>query len=130
MTRKSCAKRLSCHLTFLHHLLGCLESSPVSRRPRMTIGIGVLCSSKIRPHPTRPDGIILMADTMGSTDTDSTPELHKLCVEDDIYAVCAGKVEFASEIISVFKQELAQIPSRTLGNVWEALNRAVHEHRM
>jgi hypothetical protein len=96
----------------------------------MTIGIGVLCSSKIRPHPTRPDGIILMADTMGSTDTDSTPELHKLCVEDDIYAVCAGKVEFASEIISVFKQELAQIPSRTLGNVWEALNRAVHEHRM
>jgi hypothetical protein len=89
----------------------------------VTIGIGVLCSSNPRPHLIRPDGIILMADTMGSTETDSTPELHKLYVEDDVYAVCAGKVELASEVISIFKQELKGLTSRTYGQIYEALNK-------
>jgi hypothetical protein len=70
-----------------------------------------------------------MADTMGSTETDSISELHKLCAEDDIYFTCAGSIEFCSEVISIFKQELAKLPSRNLGNIWQALNIAVHEHR-
>lgn len=99
-------------------------------RNAVTIGIGVLCSSNPRPHLIRPDGIILMADTMGSTDTDSTSELHKLYVDDGVYAVCAGKVEFASEVISILQQELKELPSRRHGLIYEALNKAVHEHRM
>lgn len=96
----------------------------------MTIGIGVLSSSNPHPHPKRPDCLTLITDTMGSTDTDSTPELHKLYVADGIYAACAGKIEFASEVISIFQQELPRIPKRNLGNIWQALNIAVHEHRM
>ncbi len=96
----------------------------------MTIGIGVLCSTKPRPSLIRPDTIILVADTMGSTETDSTPELHKLYVEDGLYVVCAGRVEMASEVVSMFQEELKKIPVRAHGNIWEALNRAVHEHRM
>jgi hypothetical protein len=96
----------------------------------MTIGIGVLSSSNSRPHPKRPDCLTLITDTMGSTDTGSTPELHKLYVADGIYAACAGKIEFASEVISIFQQELVKLPKRNLGNIWQALNVAVHEHRM
>jgi hypothetical protein len=42
----------------------------------MTIGIGVLCCSKddLRTGE-RPDTIVMMADTMGSTAEDSTDEL-------------------------------------------------------
>jgi hypothetical protein len=71
-----------------------------------------------------------MGDTMGSTETDSTPELHKLYVDDDVCAVCAGNVEFGSEVISLLKQELKELPSRRHGLIYEALNKAVHEHRM
>jgi len=67
---------------------------------------------------------------MGSTDTDSTSELHKLYVEENLYVACAGRIELASEIISLFKQELAKLPSRIHGAIWTALNKAVHEHRM
>jgi hypothetical protein len=66
---------------------------------------------------------------MGSTETDSTPELHKLYVDGGVYAACAGKIEFASEVLSIFHQELDKIPIRTLGNIWGALSVAVHEHR-
>lgn len=61
----------------------------------MTIGIGVLCSTKPRPHVPRPDAIVMIADTMGSTETDSTDDLHKMYVGDDVhlYAVCAGRME-------------------------------------
>jgi len=97
-------------------------------RPRMTIGIGVLCSSKPRPHPIRPDGLILIADTMGSTDTDSTSELHKLWIEDNLYAAGAGNLTLDEEIISLFKLNLAKVPARTHGNIWDALNKAVYEH--
>jgi len=106
--------------------LQCRREPPESP---MTIGIGVLSSSNPRPHPIRPDSVTLIADTMGSTDTDSTSELHKLYVEDGIYAVCAGKVEFASEVISIFQQELKSLEKRNFGGIWHSLNVAVHEHR-
>jgi hypothetical protein len=73
-----------------------------------------------------------MADTMGSTETDSTSELHKLYIEDkdNLYVACAGTVEMAAEVISLFKQGIAKVASRTHGAIWDALNKAVHEHRM
>jgi hypothetical protein len=94
----------------------------------MTIGIGVLFSSKPRPHPIRPDGLILIADTMGSTETDSTAELHKLWIEDNLYAAGAGNLILDEEVISLFKLNLAKVPARTHGHIWDALNRAVLEH--
>ena len=98
----------------------------------MTIGIGVLCSSKPRPFVPRPDAVILMADTMGSTETDSTPELHKLYVEgkENLFVVCAGRVELASEVVSMFQRKMSNLPERSHGNIWNALNEAVHDHRM
>jgi hypothetical protein len=72
-----------------------------------------------------------MADTMGSTETDSTPELHKLYIEDNLYVACAGNIEMASEVISLFKQQIASQPDpKTTGGIWDALNSAVHEHRI
>jgi hypothetical protein len=100
------------------------------RRKAVTIGIGVLCSSQPRPHLIRPDCVALLADTMGSHETDSTPELHKLFIDDNLYVACAGNIEFASEVISIFKQELEKLEKRTYGSIWNALNVAVHEHRM
>ena len=95
----------------------------------MTIGIGVLCSSKPRPHPIRPDGLILMADTMGSTDTDSTSELHKLAIEKDenLFMACAGDISICQDVGSVIKQNFAKLRRRTHGEIWEAINKAVHE---
>jgi hypothetical protein len=95
----------------------------------MTIGIGVLFSSKPRPHLIRPDGMILITDTMGSTETDSTAELHKLCIEDkdSLYVATAGDLSLCSDAISLIKQNLAVLPKRTHGNIWDAINKAVHE---
>lgn len=97
----------------------------------MTIGIGVLCSSKPRPYEPRPDTVVLMADTMGSTQTDSTDQLHKLLVDDkqQVYAVCAGKVEYAGELFPMIAAELSALKRRTHGEIWHALNRVAHELR-
>ena len=98
----------------------------------MTIGIGVLCSSQPRPHKIRPDGLILMADTMGSTDVDSTSELHKLGIEEDqkLYMACAGDVAICNDVGSVIKSHIAEIPRRTHGYLLEAINKGVHESLM
>jgi hypothetical protein len=98
----------------------------------MTIGIGVLCSSKPRPHPIRPDGLILIADTMGSTNTDSTSELHKLAVEreDNLFMACAGDIALCQDVGSLIKENLGTIPKRTHGHIWEAINKAVHDALM
>jgi len=95
----------------------------------MTIGIGVLCSSKPRPHPIRPDSLILMADTMGSTDYDSTSELHKICVEQDenLFLACAGDMAICNDVGSLLKENLAKLPQRTHGPIWGAINAAVQD---
>lgn len=104
----------------------------LSKRSDVTIGIGLVCSSNPKPTFIRPDTLVLMADTMGSTDTGSTPELHKLYIEENLYVACAGNVEIASEVTSIFKQEMSKIPieSRMSGHVWDALNFAVHQVRI
>src|SRR5271163_292063 len=61
----------------------------------MTIGIGVLgCSSPGLIGGERPDSIVMIADTMGSTELDSTDELRKIhsVSEAKFCAVCAGNM--------------------------------------
>jgi hypothetical protein len=68
---------------------------------------------------------------MGSTETDSMDELHKLYQEDDakFYSVCANRVEMASELVPMFIANIKALPKRTHGGITEGLNIAVHGHR-
>src|ERR1700691_663916 len=101
------------------------------RRNAVTIGIGVLCSSKPRPHEPRPDGIIMVADTMGSTETDSTDALHKMYFDPDarMYASCAGNMELCAEIVSECRVDLMEVKTREHITIWEALCKGAHRHR-
>jgi hypothetical protein len=98
----------------------------------MTIGIGVLCSSKPKPHTPRPDALVLMADTMGSTETDSTSELYKMWIDDDlrIYAVGAGTLEYGGELISILGGQIKEINTSgqpmTHGRFVKAINSSFH----
>lgn len=101
----------------------------------MTIGIGVLCSSQPKPHLPRPDSIVLIADTMGSTETDSTDELYKMWINDElrVYAVGSGILEFGGELFMIVENELkeaskASVP-RTHAIMSAALNKAFQIHR-
>jgi hypothetical protein len=73
----------------------------------------------------------MLADTMGSTETDSVDELHKLYRDEDVhlFGVCAGTVELAAELFPMFKEQISALPRKTHGFIWEALNKAVHGHR-
>ncbi|MGB6477236.1 MAG: hypothetical protein WBF04_24545 [Candidatus Sulfotelmatobacter sp.] len=97
----------------------------------MTIGIGVLCSSKPKPHVPRPDSIVMISDTMGSTDTDSTDDLHKMFIEEDVrlYAVCANRMEKCADLWPGICREFRGLPIRTHGAFQETLNRVVLGHR-
>lgn len=64
---------------------------------------------------------------MGSTETDSTEQLHKLVIEENLYMACAGDMALCSDVGSIIKQNLGAVPKRTHGNIWGALNKAVHE---
>lgn len=112
------------------------HTPPMVRRPVydsriMTIGIGVLCSSHPRPHTPRPDSFVMVADTMGSTDTDSVDELHKMFVYEQpaVGITCAGNVAMAAEMVPLFKEMLDALPNRTHGKIWESRCEAVHVHR-
>jgi len=101
-------------------------------RKAVTIGIGLLCSTKPKPHLPRPDAIVMIADTMGSTETDSTDDLHKMWLDDDLrfYAVGAGNLEYGGELVSIIKDELrdgikaAGKPTHSV--IGTALNKSFH----
>lgn len=97
----------------------------------MTIGIGVLCSSKPKPHVPRPDSIVMISDTMGSTDTDSTDDLHKMFIDEEtrLYAVCANRMEKCSDLWPTLCREVRGLSVRTHGAFQEVLNRVVLGHR-
>jgi hypothetical protein len=73
----------------------------------------------------------MMADTMGSTDTDSTDDLHKMLIDSDlrVFAVCANRIERCGDLWPVIQNELRANKEQTHGNILVALNRAVHGHR-
>jgi hypothetical protein len=97
-----------------------------SKQDCMTIGIGVLCSTKPKPHTPRPDSFVLIADTMGSTETDSTDALHKMWLDDDLqlYAVGAGTMEYGGELFVTIGNELRAVVKRTHGEISGAMNKA------
>ncbi len=68
---------------------------------------------------------------MGSTETDSTDDLHKMWLDDDlgIYAVGAGILEYGGELFTIVQNELKdaiKTGPKTHGRVSGALNRAFH----
>jgi hypothetical protein len=96
----------------------------------MTLGIGVLCSSKLMPRP-RPDAIVLMGDTIGSTDTESVEGLHEIYFNpaEKLFGICIGRIERAANLFQSIQKELPQVQNRTVRTCEEALNKAVHGHR-
>jgi hypothetical protein len=98
----------------------------------MTIGIGVLCSTAAAHHEPRPDALVMIADTMGSTEYDSTGELHKMLYDPNnrMYSVFSGKPVIASEMTALIREEFSKIQAPRLhGSIWRALNVAVQHHR-
>lgn len=98
----------------------------------MTIGIGVLCSTHPKPHQPRPDALVLIADTMGSTELDSTDELHKMWINDDLrlYAVGAGVLDYGGEIFVIIENELKALQTPlTHGLISGVINKAFQIHR-
>jgi hypothetical protein len=93
----------------------------------MTIGIGVIATSKDgRERNVVPDTTVLIADTMGSYgDSDSHARLHKAFMFPDVgvYAVAAGQVDRASELLFAFAKWLKGVPKaeRTFGAVTRTL---------
>jgi hypothetical protein len=102
----------------------------------MTIGVGILCSTHnfiddgARP---RPDAIILLADTMGSTETDSTGELHKINYDEknELFAVSANNMSCAGELFQVIADSVSQIPpaEKSHGSLWKSISFAVNGYR-
>jgi hypothetical protein len=97
----------------------------------MTIGIGVLCSTQPKPYSPRPDAIVMVADTMGSTDTDSTNDLHKMLLDTSlgVYATCAGHIERCADLWPIIQHEISAISVKNHGALWTALSKAVYSHR-
>ena len=99
-----------------------LEVRPKEKK-RMTIGIGVLCSMEGK----RPDALVMIADSMGSTETDSTNALSKMFTRGSIHAVGAGSLTVAAEMFSSIADQLDQLQdNRTHGSMWKTLNLAVN----
>jgi hypothetical protein len=68
----------------------------------------------------------MIADTMGSTETDSTDALHKMWLADDwqLYAVGAGTLEYGGELFMAIANELKAVTKRTHGEISGAMNKA------
>lgn len=102
----------------------------------MTIGIGVLCSThnliddETRPRPTRS---FYWPITMGSTETDSTGELHKINFDrkNELFAVSANDMGCAGELFQVIADFVSQIPTeeKSHGRLWNAISHAVNGYR-
>src|SRR5208337_552686 len=101
----------------------------------MTIGIGVLCSTypnyEQLPGKPRPDALVMAADTMGSTETDSTDAVHKIHENAGlgVYCVSANSLASASELFSTICHVLSGVSERTHGAMWNAISEAVNGHR-
>ncbi len=98
----------------------------------MTIGIGVLCSTQPKPYQPRPDTVILISDTMGSTDTDSHDDLRKMFLTPELglYSVGADVMESCAELHDLVVREVQAIAGpRIHSTIRNALVTAMHKHR-
>src|ERR1700719_3677311 len=93
----------------------------------MTVGIGALATSASgREKNIIPDSVVLIADTLGSfEDDDSHSRLHKAFMfpEVGMYAVSAGRVDRAAELLPIVVNFLASIPKpqRSFGKIAQAV---------
>ncbi len=67
---------------------------------------------------------------MGSTETDSTAEMHKVfCNRNQhLYAVAAGDIAYAAEIFGAIDEQLKQIPAadKSHGTIWKTMSNTVN----
>jgi hypothetical protein len=78
----------------------------------MTIGIGVLCSTTGKGS----DALVLISDSMGSTETDSTSALSKMFTHGSIHAVAAGSLSVAAEMFHTIAGELGPVNTISFSN--------------
>jgi hypothetical protein len=74
----------------------------------------------------------MISDTMGSTGTDSTGVLHKMYFfpEEQVYAVCADRLERCADLFPLIRDGLKAIQGpRSHRRILQILNEAVHKHR-
>ena len=97
----------------------------------MTLGIGVLCSSKPGPSVPRPDAIVLIGDTIGSTDPEFVEPQHEMYFKsaEKLFGICIGRITRAASLFESIQREVLQIQNGNLRACEEALNKAVHGHR-
>jgi hypothetical protein len=97
----------------------------------MTLGIGVLCSSKPVPCVPRPDAMVLIGDTIGSTDIESAEAQHEMYFNpvEKLFGICIGRINRAAGLFHSIQKELLQSQDRNVHACEEALNKAVHGHR-
>ena len=90
----------------------------------MTLGIGVLCCSMPPPHVPRPDAIVLLGDTIGSTETESVEDLHEMYIDphSKLFGVCVGHMEKAGSLFQFIQTEFHQLQHRNGRTCAEALN--------
>ncbi len=88
----------------------------------MTIGIGVLCSTE----QTKADALILISDSMGSTDTDSTNALAKMFSHGNVHGVGADNLSVASELFYAITVQIEALRVRNHGTIWKSINEAVN----
>jgi len=89
----------------------------------MTIGIGVLCSTR----GLLPDAIVLISDSMGSTETDSTNVLSKMFTRGNVHGVAADSVSVAAELFYAIATQIESLQApKEHGKIWKAINLAVN----
>lgn len=103
---------------------------PEDRSRIVTIGVGLLCCAN-PDNKVKPDALLLLSDTQGSTEYDSTDQLHKLLVDEElmIFAACADRLERCADLWPVIQREVRQQNKRSHGEFLGSLNRAAFGHR-
>jgi hypothetical protein len=91
----------------------------------MTIGIGVIGSGE-----KRGDTLILVADTMGTAqhDSSSTERLHKIFPGPDTYIVASGNMNYAADLVPRIMKHIDLCPVRKSDAILNAIYTAMFEY--
>lgn len=96
-------------------------------RDWMTIGIGVLASSKAKP-----DHLILMADTKGSFgDEYSMNRLHKIFAfpDEKLFATASDRIDRCAELVTVIDELFKEEKPDSYGKILLVINKALYMYR-
>jgi hypothetical protein len=74
----------------------------------------------------------LLGATIGSSDSASIEQLHEIYFNpnEGLFGVCIGRIERASSLLQAIESEIKLLENKTVRGCEEALNRAVHSHRV